>query len=643
MQIRELVLYGYNGIVRHLPFALGQVNIITGRSKSGKSVVGDIIDYCLGGDSCNIADGVVRDNVAWYGLLLQFEHERVFVARKNPDKGQQTTGVCYIDIGEKIEVPDNCDFSSNTNVSGIEESLTRRIGISENLNTPPEGQSRLPLAANIRHALYYCFQGQDEIAAKNFLFHHQSDDFITQAIKDTIPYFLGAISEEALALENERSILKRKLTLEKRKLEENRYLMGGGSERAISLIGEARQAGLIDASTQIDYQNYREMYSVLQTAMNWSPSMIGSNSGMDRLTFLQSKLQEIRDEFDEIGISLDNARKFVGETAGYSGEAQHQKMRLESIGLFEQLNFNPGKCPLCSGTLEQPLPSVERIKASIVNLDKSIANVTREQPKLRAFISDLEREREKKQEEIKALEAEIDGLYQQESERARLRDINARRGKVVGRISLWVESVENDTESEKQEQVVKRIEGRIKEIDDILDRDSVEERKQSALSRIQEDMTKWAKALQLEHSDNPYRLDLNKVTVVVDKPERPVPLKQLGSGSNWVGVHLIAYFALQRFFVNANRPVPRFLFLDQPSQVYFPSELDEKQIDWNEVNKMYQFIIDRTNELNGKLQVIVVDHADLKEDSFRQFICENWWPIDKNLVPIDWFENTSQL
>ena len=642
MQIRELVLYGYNGKVRHLPFALGQVNIITGRSKSGKSVVGDIIDYCLGGDSCNIADGVVRDNVAWYGLLLQFEHERVFVARKNPDKGQQTTGVCYIDIGEKIEAPDNCDFSSNTNVSGIEESLTRRIGISENLNTPPEGQSRLSLAANIRHALYYCFQGQDEIAAKNFLFHHQSDDFITQAIKDTIPYFLGAISEEALALENERSILKRKLTLEKRKLEENRYLMGGGSERAISLIGEARQAGLIDTSTQIDYQNYREMYSVLQTAMNWSPSMIGSNSGMDRLTFLQSKLQEIRDEFDEIGISLDNARKFVGETAGYSGEAQHQKMRLESIGLFEQLNFNPGKCPLCSGTLEQPLPSVEMIKASIVNLDKSIANVTREQPKLRAFISDLEREREKKQEEIKALEAEIDGLYQQESERARLRDINARRGKVVGRISLWVESVENDTESEKQEQIVKRIEDRIKEIDDILDRDSVEERKQSALSRIQEDMTKWAKALQLEHSDNPYRLDLNKVTVVVDKPERPVPLKQLGSGSNWVGVHLIAYFALQRFFVNANRPVPRFLFLDQPSQVYFPSELDEKQIDWNEVNKMYQFIIDRTNELNGKLQVIVVDHADLKENSFRQFICENWWPIDKNLVPSDWYENTSQ-
>lgn len=638
MQIRELVLYGYNGKVRHLSFGLGQVNIITGRSKSGKSVVGDIIDYCLGGDSCNIADGVVRDNVAWYGLLLQFERERVFAARKNPDKGQQTTGVCYIEVGEEIEAPEKCDFTSNTTASGIEESLTQRIGISENLNKPPEGQSRLPLAANIRHSLYYCFQGQDEIAAKNFLFHRQSDDFITQAIKDTIPYFIGAVSEEALALENERSILKRRLTLERRKLEENRNLMGVASERAISLIGEARQVGLIDAEMQIDYQNYQEMYSALQSVTNWSPSMIGSNSGMDRLTFLQSRLQKDRDDFDEIGIRLDNVRKFVGYTAGYSCEAQHQKIRLESIGLFEQLDFDSGKCPLCSGTLEQPLPSVEMIKASIVNLDKSISNVTREQPKLRKFISDLEKERENKREEIKALESEIDGLYQQEDELKKIRDLNVRRGKVVGRISLWVESVKCDFESARQEQIIQKIETRIKEIDDILDRDSVEERKLSAISRIQEDMTKWAKELQLEHSDNPYRLDLNKVTVVVDKPERPVPLKQLGSGSNWVGVHLIAYFALHKFFINAKRPVPRFLFLDQPSQVYFPSELDEKQIDWNEVYKMYKFIIDRTNELNGKLQVIIVDHADLKEKSFRQFICENWWQLDNNLVPNDWYE-----
>ena len=36
------------------------------------------------------------------------------------------------------------------------------------------------------------------------------------------------------------------------------------------------------------------------------------------------------------------------------------------------------------------------------------------------------------------------------------------------------------------------------------------------------------------------------------------------------------YFALQSYFINAKRPVPSFLFLDQPSQVYFPAELDKR-------------------------------------------------------------------
>ena len=86
-------------------------------------------------------------------------------------------------------------------------------------------------------------------------------------------------------------------------LEENRNLMGGGSDRAISLIAEARQVGLLDEKVQIDYQNYQEMFSILQATMNWTPNNVVHSDGMDRLTFLQSRLQEMRDEFSEIGIT----------------------------------------------------------------------------------------------------------------------------------------------------------------------------------------------------------------------------------------------------------------------------------------------------------------------------------------------------
>lgn len=55
------------------------------------------------------------------------------------------------------------------------------------------------------------------------------------------------------------------------------------------------------------------------------------------------------------------------------------------------------------------------------------------------------------------------------------------------------------------------------------------------------------------------------------------------------------------------------MFFDQPSQVYFPSELDDKKTDWNMVYGLYDFIIERVNDLKGDLQVIIVDHADLKD------------------------------
>ncbi len=641
MQIREVVLYGYNKKVRRLSFSLGKVNIITGNSKSGKSVIGDIIEYCLGGDSCNIAEGVVREYVDWYGLLLQFENERVFVARKNPEKGNQTSYYCYIEIGENIESPEKCNFVSNTNVSGIEESLSRRIGILENKNIPVEGQSRKPLSANIRHALYYCFQGQDEIAARNNLFHRQSESFITQSIKDTIPYFLGVVDEEALSLENERSILKRNLILEKRKVEEKQFLFGSGFKRAIELIGEAKEVGLIAPTENVNYENFDAVYSILKETLNWIPCKISENRTMDRLTSLQDERYKLKNELDNISLNISNTKKFIGNTSGYSNEVKHQINRLESIGLFEKLNFEPGKCPFCSGNLKFPNPSIEMMKKSIDNLDKSIKNVSREKPKLDSYISNLEKKRSEYQSKIKDLESEIDGLYNQNKELNKMKDINASRAKVIGRISLWIESVKIDDEDDKTKNKINELEKRINKIDEKLSKNSMNERKLSILSIIQNDMTNWASQLKLENSNFPYRLDLNKVTVMVDKVDRSVPLKQLGSGSNWVGIHLISYFALHKFFITAKRPVPCFLFLDQPSQVYFPSESNINTTDMQEVSNIYKFINDRTNELDGKLQVIIVDHANLEDKSFKDNICENWH--DKNsefntLIPNDWFE-----
>lgn len=642
MQILELVLYGKNGKKRVLPFTPGKVNVIPGESKAGKSAVGDIIEYCLGGSACNIAVGVVRDSVAWYGLLLQFKTNRIFVARKNPDPGRQSTSFCYYEVGTDIVSPETVYFTPNTNTEGIEELLTKQIGISENIHMPEEDESRDPLEANIRHALFCCFQSQDEVTARNHLFHRQSEGLpITNAIRDTMPYFLGAVDEDAVLLATERRVKDRELRMLTRQVTEAESITGAGSEKAIALLLEAEAVGLIQGTEDLDKSDFDVLYATLKSIKLVTRRV--PSASMDRLTALQTQLREKENEIGELQDSIIEARAYLADASGYRGELAHQKVRLESIGLFEKLDFNTGKCPFCSGNLNPEPPEVVKLKESIRALDQSINRVEKERPQLRRFIDQQENRVDSIKDEIAVIKAEIDGTYVQMEDADRIRDLNDRRAKVFGRISYWLENVEMADDTAESKRRIKELEYRIAEIDAILSNDSVKDRVSSALSVIQNDMTTWARELDMEYSGSPYRLDMGKVTVVVDHG-RPIPLKEMGSGANWLGSHLITMFGLHKYFINNNRPVPGFLFLDQPSQVYFPEgSTADKDMDVQAVTKVFSFIRERVAELDGKMQVIVVDHAKLDDDDFAAEIVEDWKYTGKKLVPDDWYTETESV
>ncbi len=632
MQILAIVLYGKNGKIRVLPFQKGKVNIITGKSKTGKSIIGDIIDYCFGRDSCNIAEGFVREHVAWYGMHLVHDEEFLFIARENPPVGRSSTSKCCYIVGAKV-IPEDISKATPINNEGLENILSAKLGISENLFKPQYDQSRNPLSANIRHTLYYCIQSQDEIASQKSLFHRQSEPFMPQAIKDTLPYFLGIINENALALEAERNKLTRECNIINRSLKEVEMIKGNGLHRASELFSEAKEVGLLPMNNQVDLSDYNCVRKALADACQWNPVDI-SVSGMDRISLLQSQLQQIEQKIDDLSIDIRNTQEFLGQMRGYSDEIEHQKCRLESIGLFEQVDYDPTRCPLCSEIVTSPLPSVDDIRNSLSNLTDKLSPVNRERPQLRKHIDNLSENRRQLVEQSEAIQHEINAIYDENKEALHLRDLNVRRARVIGRISLWLDSVViSDNYDDKRIELVE-IQERIEKINNILDSDETEDRKQSIVNQISSLIAHWAKQLNLEHSAYPYRLDINKLTIVVDR-DRPVPLNQLGSGSNWLGCHLIALFALHTYFRRNNRPVPSFLFLDQPSQVYFPPESDDMNVDSQEIREIYKFIFERVKELAPDFQVIIVDHADIKETYFQEAIVEKWW--DGNmLVPTDW-------
>lgn len=95
-------------------------------------------------------------------------------------------------------------------------------------------------------------------------------------------------------------------------------------ERAIALISEAKQVGIIDYNNTVDYNSYDSLYNLLLTTEEWTPNNV-SEIGMDRLSYLQNILEERKHDLEELGLSLSNAKAFAGETTGYVNEVSHQK------------------------------------------------------------------------------------------------------------------------------------------------------------------------------------------------------------------------------------------------------------------------------------------------------------------------------
>jgi hypothetical protein len=223
-------------------------------------------------------------------------------------------------------------------------------------------------------------------------------------------------------------------------------------------------------------------------------------------------------------------------------------------------------------------------------------------------------------------------------------ELDQRRAHVVGRISLYLESIPSQagTEFEQLEKNVADALKRVTESEKWFEDLDLEERLAAAINLVGRSMSKYADQLQMEWRDRPMRLDLKKLTVTADHPGDPVTMDRMGSAENWLACHLIAHLALHEYFVTADRPVPRFLILDQPTQVYYPPERDAegslsglRDEDQEAVRRIYDVLMDFAESLAPHLQVIVTDHADLGGNRFRAAVVERWRG-DQKLVPPDW-------
>jgi hypothetical protein len=347
IQILDIVIYSSRGDRRVLSLRPSEMNIITGDSKTGKSALISIVDYCLGSSSCAVPEGVIRNNVAWYGVRFLDRAAQHFVARRSPDPGRTTTSDAYYSVGAEVALPEATALSATTNIDSVVERLAAVVGIGLNLHEPPEGQTRDPLSAKLRHALAFVFQPQNEISQPGFLFHKQSDNWVAQTIKDTLPYFLGAVDDNFVAKKAKLKELRRDLRDRERALAQLEAITGGGVGGAAPLVAEARDVGLLPAG--VVPSTWDEALDGLRAAMTAPPEeqLVRYEESTDQaeLVRLNDARSELREQLRRQDDELRAMRSLLADEAGYSKEATEQVSRLSSLGIYT--SSDSGSCPLC--------------------------------------------------------------------------------------------------------------------------------------------------------------------------------------------------------------------------------------------------------------------------------------------------------
>lgn len=639
MQISDIVIFSHHGQRRVLTLRTGAVSIITGASKTGKSALIDIVDYCFGAGECRVPEGPIRRSVSWFGLRLQLESGQAFIARRCPDPTAVSSEDCFVEIASNVEIPEATALRQTTNTKGLNTLLTGWSGIHDNIHDPLPGQTRPALSANVRHALALCFQPQDEIIRRQQLFHGTSDNFFAQAIKDTLPYFLGAVDDEYVRRREELRLLKEKLRAYERQLSELKALRGDGVGKASTLLAQARDAGLSSEVVTTWEETVSSLRKVAETplAIVKDESPVGEE--YSRLTNERDRLLE---QQRQLRNEISAARDFEHDEVGYSQEITEQQARLNSIGIFEGTEPEH-TCPLCAQKLSDSsiVPSTSQIKVFLKDVSTKLESVTRAAPQVEKAISELESRIKKVESALAQNRTEMEIVRGKSDQLQQIQDEMSKRAHIIGRISLYLESLPELPDTMALEQQTQQLRDKCATIEDELSDERIRERIESIVSILGQRMTGWAHDLDLEHSKFPLRLSIKKLTIVADTADGAVPMDRMGSGENWVGYHLIGHLALHKWFTERGRPVPRFLFLDQPSQVYFPPEKDIDgsmefigEDDRQAVSRMFQFVFKVVKEIAPGFQVVITEHADINKDWYQEAIVERW--RGKKLVPDDW-------
>jgi len=657
-QIRAILLWPRNPAFkpRRLRFELGRVNVISGASRTGKSAVIPIIDYCLGSSTCSIPVNTIRRHCEWFGVIVSTAQGEKLFARREPGVQRSTDDMFLMESDSINEVPQR--IVKNTNAEAVKRLLDDLAALSKLDFTGGDESAGFDGRPSFRDLAAFTFQPQNIVANPDVLFFKTNTYEHREKLRKIFPYVLGAVTPGLMAKQFELQRLRSELRRKERELKEAQQVSARWLADLTAKFSEAQELGLTPKPEQPPTRE--QMIELLEevvarTDLTITVSTATISEALQELNDLEVEEREVSRELTTLRHRLEEMNRMRAGGNQYDAAIVLQRGRLQISSWLVGQTAHESDCPMCgshtasaSNKLAVLSARLQEVEAE-AGVDKEVpAAFDREQQRVTTEVSTTtERLRS-----VQIRKRALSGRSKEASER-QFAAKNAER--FVGNLEAALDlhrRLGSDCglmdDVAKLREIARTLEAELREQD-------VEARKRRALGAVNSRAGLLLPFLDVENPDDPISMEINDLTIKVRSAGRDDYLSEIGSGSNWLSYHLAMLLALHQFYLaQPHSPVPGFLVVDQPSQVYFPKNLvrrpDEEELDprlrdedIDAVRKVFETLGKVVLMAQGKLQVIVLDHAG--RDVWGEIpgvVGLREWRHGVKLVPMKWLEGSNE-
>lgn len=631
LYIKKLILWPKNHDLkrREINFSTDKINVLTGESGTGKSTISMIVDYCLGSGKCAIPVGLIREKCEWYGVLIGLAHEEMLIARHDPE-AQQSTGDMYIQEGPSVTIPSIIQ-AKNINVDVFKDKMNQLADIPKIDVTGTDVDYAKPIYPAFRDMAAFTFQPQHIVANPYTLFFKTDTTQHREKLRTIFPFVLGSVTPAMLVQQKELKDLEKEI----RFLEQDYNMRVQAAERWLEDIEgyyiQARHYGLLPEGSDERTGWCAEQYlSELRTVRQFLDSRklpdVVPGSGEEFAKELQGVMDRENQVAREVGDLTRRISKIQTLGSVYcesQKSAFAKKDRLQSVGWLRERIKGDRTCPICAAHHSDVNPNLQKLLDVVQEFSDITRRVQLAPSRLDVELADARKTLRAKEQELKKLRSLRSSLQDKSNEQAQYRQETNQIYRFAGRLEQALESFSPSGRIEELKRTLSERKQRANQLKELVNRALIKRRFDAAMNSVSRSIEAFAQNLKLEHLSENVALDAKELTVKFGGTSGRIDyLWEVGSGQNWVGYHLATMLALHSYLLALpNNPVPSFLIVDQPSQVYFPESswttlegepsVESKTIseDIKGVQRIFSQLSDFIGQHSGEFQIIVTEHA----------------------------------